>query len=40
MCETVNSAIKRISGDSLRSRKENAHFAEAALKVAAYAIRV
>lgn len=40
MCETVNSAIKRISGSTLRSRKQNTLFAEAALKVAAYAIRV
>lgn len=40
MCESVNSAVKRISGDSLRSRKDNTLFAEAALKVAAYAIKV
>jgi hypothetical protein len=40
MCESVNSAIKRISGSTLRSRKENTLFAEAALKVAAYAIKV
>lgn len=39
-CETVNSAVKRISGATLRSRKENTLFAEAALKVAAYAIKV
>jgi Transposase DDE domain len=39
MCETVNSAIKRISGSTLRSRKESTLFAEAALKVAAYAIK-
>lgn len=38
-CETVNSAIKRTSGSTLRSRKENTLFAEAALKVAAYAIK-
>lgn len=40
MCESVNSAIKRITGSTLRSRKQNTLFAEAALKVAAYAIRV
>lgn len=40
MCESVNSAIKRISGSTLRSRKQNTLFAEAALKVAAYAIKV
>jgi len=40
MCETANSAIKRISGSTLRSRKERTLFAEAALKVAAYAIKV
>lgn len=40
MCESVNSAIKRISGSTLRSHKENTLFAEAAFKVAAYAIRV
>lgn len=40
MCESVNSAIKRISGSTLRSRKENTLFAEAALRVAAYAIKV
>jgi hypothetical protein len=39
MCESVNSAIKRITGDKLRSRKQNTLFAEAALKVAAYAIK-
>ena len=39
MCESVNSAIKRVSGSTLRSRKENTLFAEAALKVAAYAIK-
>lgn len=38
MSESVNSAIKRISGSTLRSRKENTLFAEAALKVAAYAV--
>lgn len=40
MCESVNSAIKRISGSTLRSRNDNTLFAEAALKVAAYAIKV
>ncbi len=40
ICETVNSAIKRTSGSTLRSRKQNTLFAEAALKVAAYAIKV
>lgn len=40
MCESVNSAVKRVSGSTLRSRKENTLFAEAALKVAAYAIKV
>jgi hypothetical protein len=40
MCESVNSGVKRFSGDSLRSRKQNTLFAEAALKVAAYAIKV
>ncbi|MBL8765398.1 MAG: transposase [Phycisphaerae bacterium] len=40
MCESVNSAVKRISGSTLRSRKQNTLFAEAALKVAAYAIKV
>jgi hypothetical protein len=40
MCESVNSAIKRISGSTLRSHKQNTQFAEAALKVAAYAIKV
>lgn len=40
MCESENSAIKRTSGSTLRSRKENTLFAEAALKVAAYAIKV
>lgn len=40
MCESVNSAIKRISGSTLRSHKENTLFAEAAFKVAAYAIKV
>jgi hypothetical protein len=39
-CESVNSAIKRTSGGTLRSRKQNTLFAEAALKVAAYAIKV
>lgn len=39
-CESVNSGIKRTSGSTLRSRKENTLFAEAALKVAAYAIKV
>ena len=40
MCESVNSGIKRTSGDSLRSHKQNTLFAEAALKVAAYAFKV
>lgn len=40
MCESVNSGMKRTSGSTLRSVKENTLFAEAALKVAAYAIRV
>jgi hypothetical protein len=40
MCESVNSAIKRISGSTLRSRKQNTMFAEAALKVVAYAVKV
>ncbi len=40
MCESVNSAIKRISGSTLRSRKRNTLFAEAALKVVAYAVKV
>jgi len=39
MCESVNSAIKRTTGSALRSRKENTLFAEAALKVAAYAVK-
>jgi len=40
MCESVNSAIKRTTGSTLRSRKQNTLFAEAAFKVAAYAIKV
>lgn len=40
MCESVNSAIKRMTGSVLRSRKQNTLFAEAALKVAAYALKV
>jgi hypothetical protein len=36
----VNSAIKRMTGSVLRSRKENTLFAEAAFKVAAYAVKV
>jgi hypothetical protein len=40
MCESVNSGIKRTSGSTLRSHKQNTLFAEAALKVAAYAIKV
>lgn len=40
MCESVNSAIKRTSGNTLRSHKENTLFAQAALRVAAYAIKV
>ena len=39
-CESVNSAMKRLSGSMLRSRKPSTLFAEAALKVAAYAIKV
>lgn len=39
-CESANSAIKRTTGSMLRSRKQNTLFAEAALKVAAYAIKV
>lgn len=39
-CESANSAIKRTTGSILRSRKQNTLFAEAALKVAAYAIKV
>ncbi|MBL8874176.1 MAG: transposase [Phycisphaerae bacterium] len=37
--ESVNSGIKRTSGSTLRSRKENTLFAEAAFKVLAYAIK-
>lgn len=40
MCENVNSAVKRIRGSTLRNHKENRQFAEAALKVAAYTIKV
>jgi Transposase DDE domain len=40
MCESVNRAVKRTTGSTLRSREENTLFAEAALKVAAYAIKV
>lgn len=40
MCESVNSALKRLSGSTLRSRLDHTIFAEAALKVAAYAIKV
>lgn len=40
MCESVNSALKRVSGSTLRSHKQNTQFAEAALKVAAYAVKV
>lgn len=40
MAESVNSGVKRVSGSTLRSRKENTLFAEAALKVLAYAIKV
>lgn len=40
MCESVNSAIKRMTGSVLRSRKEHTLFTEAALKVAAYAVKV
>lgn len=40
MCESVNSGIKRTSGSTLRSRMQNTLFAEAALKVAAYPIKV
>jgi len=39
MCETVNSAAKRISGSTLRSRKENTLFFEAAMKFLAYAVK-
>lgn len=39
-CESANSAIKRVTGATLRSRKENTLFTEAALKVAAYTIKV
>jgi len=39
-CETVNSGMKRTTGSVLRSRKQNTLFAEAALKVAAYAVRL
>lgn len=39
-CESADRAIKRITGSTLRSRKQNTLFAEAALKVAAYAIKV
>jgi hypothetical protein len=38
MCESVNSAIKRMTGSVLRSRKQNTLFAEGAFKVLAYAI--
>lgn len=40
MCESVNSGIKRMSGSTLRSRKQNTLFAEAAFKVLAYAAKV
>ncbi|MCC6971610.1 MAG: transposase [Phycisphaerales bacterium] len=40
MCESVNSAIKRMTGSTLRSRKQNTMFAEAAFKVLAYAAKV
>ncbi|MFN7020827.1 MAG: hypothetical protein ACK4WH_05815 [Phycisphaerales bacterium] len=40
LCESVNSAIKRTCGSTLRSRKPTTLFAEAALKVAAYALKV
>ena len=40
MCESVNNANKRMTGSTPRSRKQNTLFAEAALKVAAYAIKV
>ena len=40
MSESVNSGIKRTSGSTLRSRKHNTLFAEAAFKVAAYAVKV
>ncbi len=39
-CETVNNGMKRTTGSVLRSRKQNTLFAEAALKVAAYAVRL
>lgn len=38
-CETVNSAFKRVSGSALRARLERTLFTEAALVVAAYAIK-
>ena len=40
MCESVNSAIKHITGNTLRCRNENTLFTEAALQVAAYAVKV
>jgi hypothetical protein len=40
MCESVNSAIKRTMGSTLRSRKPRSLFVETALRVAAYAIKV
>ena len=40
MCESVNGGAKRVSGDNLRSRKQNTKFAEAGLKVLAYAVKV
>jgi hypothetical protein len=39
MAETVISAVKRVSGSTLRARGDTALFTEAALKVAAYAIQ-
>lgn len=40
MCESANSGIKRVNGATLRSRKQSTMFAEAALRVVAYAIKV
>lgn len=38
--ESVNSAIKRTSGSTVRSREEKPLFAEAALMIAGYVIKV
>jgi hypothetical protein len=40
MCESVNSAIERTSASTLRSHKDHTLFIEAALKIAADAIKV